>query len=387
MENAGKNGNGGRAATVGACPEVTPPAEKPPIFAMMERFGKWNQKVRVLAWVKKAIKKWKVYRRNRQGNSLSGLQLINIREAENCLLKAIQASQFSPEITVLRDGEIFSPQYRLSPKLKMSKIRKWNVFLDKDGLMRSGTRLINAQSLLYDQKFPIVLPKKDQNVQTIILDTHVRYGHIGIEQTRGILRRRFAIIDDGQVIRKVIHQCVTCQKLFKKPMEQKMAPLPLERIEMGNPFEITGIDLFGPYNVSNGRRRRLKIWGIIFTCLKIRAVHFEVVESLSAPAFLTALIRFQAQYPGVKVLYSDCGTNFVGAEKIIQSAVENSTMVGGMAPSLITPIERLHLPPHAPHRGGVWERLIRSTKKIPLFWVRAMCPTKSFERCCHNRPL
>ena len=81
-------------------------------------------------------------------------------------------------------------------------------------------------------------------------------------------------------------------------------------------------------------------------------------------AFLTALIRFQACHPGVKALYSDCGTNFVGAEKIIQNAVENSATVGGTTPSLMAPIEWRFLPPHAPHRGGSWERLIRSTKRI-----------------------
>ena len=48
-------------------------------------------------------------------------------------------------------------------------------------------------------------------------------------------------------------------------MEQKMAPLPEERLTEGAPFEITGMDIFGPYIVSNGRRKQLKIWGIIFT--------------------------------------------------------------------------------------------------------------------------
>ena len=93
-------------------------------------------------------------------------------------------------------------------------------------------------------------------------------------------------------------------------------------------------------------------------------MEFEIVESLSSTAFLTALIRFQARQPGIKSIYSDCGTNFIGAEKIIEKALKESATVGESSLTTLTPIEWRTLPPHAPHRGGSWERLIKSTKRI-----------------------
>ena len=87
----------------------------------------------------------------------------------------------------------------------------------------------------------------------------------------------------------------------------------------------------------------MKVWGVIFTCLKTRAVHLEYVESLSLTAFIATLIRFQARRPGVRVIYCDCGTNFCGAEKILENAVKEVSTVGGRA-SGFAPIEWRFLP-------------------------------------------
>jgi len=71
-----------------------------------------------------------------------------------------------------------------------------------------------------------------------------------------------------------------------------MAPLPKRRLEAFCPaFTNAGLDLFGPFHVVIGRRRE-KRYGL--TCLSTRAVHLEVVFSLSADSFLMALRRFIA---------------------------------------------------------------------------------------------
>ena len=46
-----------------------------------------------------------------------------------------------------------------------------------------------------------------------------------------------------------------------------------------------------------------------------RALHIEVTHSLDADSFIQALRRFIARCGSTRTLWSDNGTNFVGAEK------------------------------------------------------------------------
>ncbi|UYV82294.1 hypothetical protein LAZ67_21001626 [Cordylochernes scorpioides] len=73
-----------------------------------------------------------------------------------------------------------------------------------------------------------------------------------------------------------------------KPGSVETAPLPTNRIHLGKPFQVTGIDLFGPLLLRNNT----KTWVALFTCGVYRAVHMEVIQGLDTPSFLMALRRF-----------------------------------------------------------------------------------------------
>ncbi len=82
------------------------------------------------------------------------------------------------------------------------------------------------------------------------------------------------------------------------------------------PFSYSGLDYFGPVNVTIGRRNE-KRWIALFTCLtiraKIRAVHIELAANLSIDACLICIRNF-VNRRGVPVqIRSDNGTNFLGA--------------------------------------------------------------------------
>ena len=142
-----------------------------------------------------------------------------------------------------------------------------------------------------------------------------------------------------------------------------MAPLPSYRIEVAPPFTDTGVDLFGPISVKSGRYGK-KVWVVLFCCMRVRAVFLEVVKDLEAQTFIETLQRFHSFYPSVKRLHSDQGTNLVGANNLLQSMLAEWK---NAPESVVYPrpvgIEWIFIPPHAPHQGGSWERLVGVVKK------------------------
>lgn len=101
-----------------------------------------------------------------------------------------------------------------------------------------------------------------------------------------------------------------------------MADLPQDRVSPDEAsFTRVGVDYFGPFEVKRGRST-LKRYGVLFTCLSIRAIHVEVASSLDTDSFINALRRFTARRGQVSEMRSDNGTNFVGAERELREAME-----------------------------------------------------------------
>ena len=143
-----------------------------------------------------------------------------------------------------------------------------------------------------------------------------------------------------------------------------MADLPHERVTPGEPpFTFVGVDYFGPFYVKRGRCME-KRYGDIFTCLTIRAVHTEVAHSLDTSSFINALRRFIARRGLPRVIRSDNGTNLTGGEKELREAIGgwNESKIGEFL--LQKEVHWVFNPPAASHMGGIWERMIRSVRKI-----------------------
>ncbi|XP_070566968.1 uncharacterized protein [Ptychodera flava] len=129
------------------------------------------------------------------------------------------------------------------------------------------------------------------------------------------------------------------------------------------PFSSVYVDFFGPLFVK-WRRGTTKRYGCIFTCLAIRAVHIEVTHSLSTDSFIQAVWRFVSRRGPPTTLYSDNRTNFRGAEAEIKHALGNWNQDKIVDSLRRRSIQWYFNPPAASHAGGVWERMIRSVRKI-----------------------
>ena len=165
-------------------------------------------------------------------------------------------------------------------------------------------------------------------------------------------------------MKKVLDSCVVCKRQKAPPCEQFMSDLPPARTQIHEPpFFHTGVDYFGPILVKQGRSR-VKRYGCIFTCMSVKAIHLEIAFSLTTDSFVQALTRFIKRRGLVAHIYSDNGTNFVGAEKFLRESIRewNQTQICDFFRQ--KEIDWHFNTPTASHFGGAWERLIRTVKNV-----------------------
>ncbi|GFW65781.1 integrase catalytic domain-containing protein [Trichonephila clavipes] len=92
-----------------------------------------------------------------------------------------------------------------------------------------------------------------------------------------------------------------------------MGDLPKQRITQTRPFEIVGIDFAGPILTKCQHIRKankFESYICLFICLATKAVHLELISTLSTDAMLAALRRFIVRRGHPSEIHSDNGTNF-----------------------------------------------------------------------------
>jgi len=146
-----------------------------------------------------------------------------------------------------------------------------------------------------------------------------------------------------------------------------MGDLPADRVQPSPPFQITGVDYGGPFFIKDRRGLGCKIskcYVSLFICFITKAVHLELVSDLSANAFILTLRRFASRRGMPSKIYSDNGTNFVGAhselEELWKFLLNNHKEL--LACFTIERCDWSFIPAYSPHFGGLWEAGIKSTK-------------------------
>lgn len=291
-----------------------------------------------------------------ESRNLADLTINELDQALYALIRVVQITSFSIEVKTLKSLKSLSSK---------STLLSLNPFLDKDGLLRVGGRLTNSQ-IEYSAKHPIILPAKHHFTYLLIRHEHLKNLHAGPQLILSNLRQRFWPLRGRQTVRDVLRKCITCFKVAPSKFVQKMADLPSSRVTpTERPFVICGVDYAGPYQIKDSKfrnRKFIKAYICIFVCFTTKAVHVEVVSDLSTEGFLNAFKRFISRRGLCSHVYSDCGTNFVSADKIL-SEVSNRAKEPNFKEYLLENKIQWHFsPPRSPHFGGLWESAVRMAK-------------------------
>ena len=273
--------------------------------------------------------------------------------------------------------------------------------MDDDGLLRVGGRE-QKSNRAYSTQHPIVLHGGNPITRLIIRSEHLRLLHAGPTLLSCSLNRRYHIMRGCKVIRSITRACVKCHRAAARPQEQLMGQLPAERVTPDLIFNRVGVDYAGPLQLKLGPTRKpviIKSYVCVFVSLSVRAVHLELVSDLTTDAFIACLRRFISRRGKPTLVWSDHGTNFVGAANELKELVEflRSQQVQKEVSAFCTvqKIQWKFIPEHAPHFGGLWEAAVKSFKThlrkvvgdVKLTFEEMVTVLTQIEACLNSRPL
>ncbi|XP_067616195.1 uncharacterized protein [Eurosta solidaginis] len=341
---------------------------------LLKRFSNFNRLRRAVAY---AIRFVKIMRSSinltRQRPSIAMLSnpishliqhippptVIEIQHSELSLIRWIQSTEFSSELKTVHTKK---------PIPKSSKLFRLNPFIDDNNILRANGRLQNA-FMSFEEKFPIILPSTSHLATLIVYHYHRLTLHGGPQVTVNQIRQIYWILDVRNLARRLIRSCVICFRARPVLSQQQMAALPTVRVNHNTrPFASTIIDYAGPYDIRSSRGRGQKSYKgyvAVFTCMTTKAVHLEAAGDLSTQTFLHAFDRFVARRGFCHDVFSDCGTNFVGADHENQRS--QSQYLRSIAKEIIPALTNRHIqwhfsPPGAPHFNGLAEAAVKSMK-------------------------
>lgn len=301
---------------------------------------------------KKETKKQVFEKRPEEAKRWLPIEPKHMKKAEIALLKKSQEETFIEEIRNLKKN---------LPLERSSKLKKIDVGLDEEGILRLNSRTSKITGMGRRENL-IVLEGRHKIAHLLIEEYHRRFYHGNHATVINELRQKYWILSLRNSVKKVLHKCQWCRVRRMKPQMPPLGDLPAERLHHhAHPFTCTAVDYFGPMHVTIGRRKE-KRWGALFTCLTTRSIHLEMTPSLSTSSMIMALRRMAARRGSPRVMYSDNGTNFVGADRELKMEAQKMKRE-----ELIEAAERegiiwKFIAPGAPHMGGAWERMVRTVK-------------------------
>ena len=173
--------------------------------------------------------------------------------------------------------------------------------------------------------------------------------HEGVSSSVQRMRSKFWTPQGRKLVKSVVSQCHECRRRRKRLEEPMLGDVDKMRIEPERVFQVTHVDLAGPYKVRGFVRGRTskKVWLIFFVCGATSAAYVDVMADYSSNSVITGIVKFTNLFQAPSKYVSDSGTQFMAIKKWAESQGAEWHIV----------------PPGAQHENGVAERMIGLVKK------------------------
>ena len=323
------------------------------------KFSSYSRLLRVLAWMRRFITKI----RDSNVKLPDYLTVLELCSARAMLLVLSQKFTYGCERDLLMKAKHLPDSHSLA---------SLSPYLDSRGIMRVGGRLQKA-GLGYNSTHPILLSIKSHTTQLIVEHTHIAALHAGSSTVMALLADSYHIPRLKCFLRALSRRCLICRKTYAQTSKQCMGELPADRVRPARPFSTVGLDFAGPFILKLGHTRKptlINAYVCVFVCFTTRACHLEVVSDLSTTAFFACLRRFLSRRGLPHHVYSDNGSNFVGANNRLKEIYNfiNTSNLKECVTNWAAPkeIRWSFLPSRAPHFGGLWEAAVESMKLLLL---------------------
>ncbi|XP_058838795.1 uncharacterized protein LOC131694256 [Topomyia yanbarensis] len=324
-----------------------------------KRFSNWSRLLRSMAWIQRYLSN--LQRKVRHGSLQYGaLSRDELKLAEMCIYRLAQKEMFPKDYCLAETS--FTTSVR-KPLVEKGQLYKLHPVMDEYQVLRIPGRIDECKFASDSVKRPIFLPRQHYITTLVLHDLHKRYHHQNHQTVLNELKQKYHIPQVRTQYDRVKRNCQLCKIRKATPQPPMMGSLPAARLAAyARPFSYIGVDYFGPQQVLVGRRVE-KRWGVLITCLTVRAIHVEIAHTLTTDSCIMAIRNFMCRRGIPLEIYSDRGTNFIGADRELKNVLETVDQ-DHMVKVFTTGSTRWNFnPPASPHMGGSWERLIQSVKK------------------------
>lgn len=328
-----------------------------PVQRPWQRFSNFDSMIRTLSWCRRFSRNLRLPPDKR---TLSLHILTNECQATtNLLFKLSQEEFYGQALQLTRKGSKLPKGHVLS---------KHDCSIGNGGVLLINTRVRDPLNPATGKKITPLSLKSD--LTKLLLNTlHRRHLHPGTNTLLAIVKENYHIPGVRNYLKGLSRRCVQCQRAYQQGTTQPMGLLPQVRTRPSAPFLHTGVDFAGPFTTKQGYTRKpilVKSYACVFICMATRAIHLELTLSLSSEDFIAALRRFCARRGCPLAMYSDNGSNFIGANEELKqiqellrrskTSISHYTVPNGIV---------WHFsPPRTPHMGGLWEAAVKQMKLL-----------------------